>query len=140
MGYYDDWVDPNGTFKGGRGRSPRRSKVGWASSYIERLKAGETVSFRPTGGSMKGKIESGELVTVKPLGDHVVQVGDIVLCKVKKSEYLHLVKDITEPKAVEAFNPHGPELPFPKRYQIGNNKGGINGWIGRNNIYGLLTK
>jgi hypothetical protein len=29
--------------------------MGWASGHIERLKRGETVSFRPRGGSMTGR-------------------------------------------------------------------------------------
>ena len=31
--------------------------MGWASGYIERLRAGETVSFRPRGHSMSPKID-----------------------------------------------------------------------------------
>src|SRR5262249_31805759 len=44
-----------------------RSSVGWASAYIRKLRAGETVSFRPRGHSMKGGIESGQLCTVTPV-------------------------------------------------------------------------
>ena len=29
--------------------------MGWATAYIAKLKAGETVQFRPRGGSMAGK-------------------------------------------------------------------------------------
>lgn len=67
---------------------------------------------------MRGKIESGQLVTVEPLSADP-QVGDIVLCRVKGSEYLHLVKAIDG-----------------ARFQIGNNRGHINGWVGRNAIFG----
>lgn len=52
--------------------------MGWATAYIARLKAGETVAFRPRGGS--------------------------------------------------------------QRFQIGNNRGFINGWIGPNGIYGRCIK
>lgn len=97
--------------------------MGWADGHIARLTRGETVSFRPRGNSMVGKIDSGDLCTVTPLGDHVLAVGDIVLCRVKGAQYLHLVK------AVRA-----------DRYQIGNNRGGINGWIGRAQIYGRLVR
>ncbi len=90
--------------------------------YIEKLLKGQTAVFRPRGQSMRGKIESGQKVTVKPLGEHEVQVGDIVLCKVKGSHFLHFVK------AVQS-----------ERYQIGNNRGGINGWVGRSSIYGICT-
>ncbi|MCH9655344.1 MAG: hypothetical protein K0U86_10920 [Planctomycetes bacterium] len=97
--------------------------MGWATHYIEKLNAGETVSFRPRGNSMKGKIDSGQLCTVEPVEEDDLEKGDIVLCKVNGNEYLHLIKAIQG-----------------KRYQIGNNKGGINGWITFNSIYGILVK
>ena len=97
--------------------------MGWATGHIERLKKGETVSFRPRGHSMKGRIESGQLCTVEPLGDRVPAVGEIVLCKVNGTQYLHLVK------AVQG-----------SRFLIGNNRGGTNGWIGMNAIYGVLLR
>jgi hypothetical protein len=93
--------------------------MGWASAYIAKLKNGETVSFRPRGNSMSGKIESGQLCTVTPVDPNTLQVGDIVLCKVNGREYLHLIKAIQG-----------------KRFQIGNNRGRINGWIGANSIFG----
>ncbi|VAW73928.1 hypothetical protein MNBD_GAMMA10-2805 [hydrothermal vent metagenome] len=97
--------------------------MGWASHYIEKLKNNETVSFRPRGGSMKGKIESGQLCTLEPAIESELKKGDIVLCKVSGNEYIHLIK------AIRAG-----------RYQIGNNKGGINGWTGFNSIYGKLIR
>jgi hypothetical protein len=96
--------------------------MAWATHYIEKLQAGETVQFRPRGNSMKGKINSGQLVTVEPLLNRALQKGDIVLCKVNGTQYLHLVK------AVQG-----------NRYQIGNNIGGINGWIVKGAIYGVCT-
>ena len=97
--------------------------MGWATPYIARLKDGETVSFRPRGHSMKGKIESGQLCTVEPVADATTLAkGDIVLCKVNGNEYLHL----------EAIQ--GP------RFQIGNNRGRINGWIGANSVYGKCVR
>jgi hypothetical protein len=68
--------------------------MGWASHYIAKLKNGEAVSFRPRGNSMSGKIESGQLCTLEPIDPRNIGVGDIVLCKVKGHEYLHLVKAI----------------------------------------------
>jgi len=94
--------------------------MGWATPYIDKLLRGETVSFRPRGSSMKGKIESGQLCTVVPISDSL-QVGDIVLCKIKGREYLHLIKAIRG-----------------DRYQIGNNRGHINGWVSVRSIYGKL--
>jgi hypothetical protein len=98
--------------------------MGWATPYIEKLKAGETVLFRPRGHSMRGKIDSGQLCTVEPIQNFQdLQKGDIVLCKVNGNEYLHLIKAIQG-----------------ARYQIGNNRGRINGWIGMNAIFGICTQ
>ena len=97
--------------------------MGWAAHYIEKLNKGEAVSFRPRGHSMKGKIDSGQLCTVEPVEAVTLQTGDIVLCKVKGSEYLHLVKTIKG-----------------EQFQIGNNRGGINGWITAKSIFGKCTK
>jgi hypothetical protein len=97
--------------------------MGWASHYIEKLRKGETVSFRPRGNSMTGKIESGQLCTVEPVDPTSVKAGDIVLCKVRGREYLHLVKAIQG-----------------ARFQIGNNRGHINGWITASGIFGRCTR
>lgn len=96
--------------------------MGWATGYIEKLLKNETIQCRPRGGSMSGKIESGQLVTVSP-DTNGLEVGDIVLCRVKGQEYLHLIKAIDG-----------------SRYQIGNNKGGINGWTNKTKIFGRATK
>lgn len=93
--------------------------MGWATGYIAQLQSGETVSFRPRGNSMSGKIESGQLCTVSPIAGEHLKVGDVVLCKVKGREYLHLIKAIQGP-----------------RFQIGNNQGRINGWVSAHCIYG----
>lgn len=97
--------------------------MGWAAHHIEKLKQGETVSFRPRGNSMTGKIESGQLCTVVPVDPDSLAVGDIVLCKVNGAEYLHLIKAIQGP-----------------RFQIGNNRGRINGWITARSIYGRCIR
>ena len=73
---------------------------------------------------MQGKIESRQLCTVEPILDFEnLQKGDIVLCKVNGNEYIHLIKAIQE-----------------KRFQIANNRGRINGWIGTNSIFGKCVK
>jgi len=97
--------------------------MGWATGYIAKLKAGETVSFRPRGDSMRGKIDSGQLCTVAPVDPATLEVGDVVLCKVNGREYLHLVKAIQG-----------------GRFQIGNNRGRINGWVGANAIFGKCVR
>jgi hypothetical protein len=97
--------------------------MGWATSYIQRLQQGETVQFRPLGKSMSGRIESGQLCTVAPIGNDELKRGDVVLCKVRGCQYLHLVK------AVRAH-----------QYLIGNNRGRDNGWVGRNGVYGKCVR
>ena len=79
--------------------------------------------FRPRGNSMSGKIESGQLCAVEPVNGDGLKVGDIVLCKVNGREYLHLIKAIQG-----------------ERFQIGNNRGRINGWITARAIFGKCTK
>ena len=71
---------------------------------------------------MVPRIHSGDLCTVAPMSGTVPDVGDIVLCRVRGTEYLHLVKAIDG-----------------ERFQIGNNRGGINGWIAIGSIFGRLV-
>lgn len=72
---------------------------------------------------MSPRIQSGQLCTVEPIEAATLRPGDIVLCKVRGAEYLHFVKAIQD-----------------ERYQIGNNRGLINGWIGANGIFGRLSR
>jgi hypothetical protein len=96
--------------------------MGWASAYIVRLRSGETVQVRPRGHSMRGKVESGQLCTIVPTPE-VLEVGDVVLCKVRGREYLHLVKAVRG-----------------DRYQIGNARGHVNGWVSRASIFGKCVR
>jgi len=94
--------------------------MGWASFHMMKLDKGITVQFRPRGNSMKPRINSGDLVTVSPDIQNL-KVGDIVLCKVKGCQLLHLIS------AVQG-----------NRYQISNNSGHVNGWISINAIFGKV--
>jgi hypothetical protein len=93
--------------------------MGWATPYIAKLQKGQAVQFRPRGHSMQGKIDSGQLCTVEPVDPATLRVGDIVLCSAKGQQYLHLVKAIQG-----------------GRFQIGNNRGRINGWVSAHSING----
>ena len=95
--------------------------MGWATAHIKKLQSGAAVQFRPRGSSMKGRVNDGDLVTVAPLGDADPAVGDVVLCRVRGAEYLHLVKATRG-----------------QQFQIGNNRGGINGWVSRRSIFGVM--
>jgi phage repressor protein C with HTH and peptisase S24 domain len=95
--------------------------MAWARGFIEKLRKGETVQFRPRGNSMVPKIKSGALVTVEPASVETVEVGDVVLCVVEANEFLHYVKAIANGRA-----------------QIGNAKGRINGWTSR--VFGRMVR
>ena len=72
---------------------------------------------------MRPRVNSGDLVTLQPCDPDTLNPGDIVLVRVKGNDYLHLVK----------AKDRG-------RFLIGNNRGGVNGWVGPNAIYGLAVK
>jgi hypothetical protein len=97
--------------------------MSWADACIEKLRAGQIAQCRPHGGSMRGRIESGQLVTLDPSREP--NVDDAVLCRCRGNVYVHLIN---------AIRGHGAD----RRYLIGNNRGGINGWIGRAAIYGVV--
>tara|TARA_B100000609_G_scaffold199302_1_gene201942 strand:- start:16874 stop:17179 length:306 start_codon:yes stop_codon:yes gene_type:complete len=94
--------------------------MSWAKYAKEALRRGEETQIRPRGHSMKGKVRDGALVTLRPITPADLQTGAIVLVRVGGRDYLHLIK------AVQG-----------ERYLIGNNRGGINGWVGPNAIYGV---
>lgn len=96
--------------------------MSWALHAKERLRRGETVQIRPRGHSMTGKVNDGDLVTLTPVDPNTLKVGDIVLVRVHGTDYLHLVKAISA-----------------GRFLIGNNRGGTNGWVGHNAIYGIAV-
>lgn len=93
--------------------------MGWADFAKEALRRGETVTVKPRGHSMKGRVNDGDLVTLQPCQPDDLAVGDIVLARVHGTDYLHLVKAIGA-----------------GRFLIGNNRGGTNGWIGANALFG----
>jgi hypothetical protein len=97
--------------------------MSWAKFAIEKLQAGETAQIRPKGHSMTGKVNHGNLVTLVPTVADDLEVDDIVLVRVKGNVYLHLIKAIKQ-------------VGNRKRFLIGNNRGGTNGWVNGNAIYG----
>ena len=109
----------------------------WATGYIAKLAAGVTVEFRPRGNSMIPLVNSGDLVVVEPfvLGTELA-VGDIVLCKVKGKQYLHKV--LSKNRLQDVMTVSG--LCKVWSYQIGNNRGHINGWVSSSSVYGRLVE
>ena len=68
---------------------------------------------------MTGKVDDGDTVTLIPAADLILNVGDIILARVSGRDYLHLIKAVSG-----------------GRFQIGNNRGRINGWVMQRSIYG----
>ena len=97
--------------------------MSWATNYIKQLQEGKPVEFRPRGNSMTGLVNDGDLVRIIPYDQsrHKLVKDLVVLCKVKKSHYLHKISAVK-----------------PNQVQISNNHGHVNGWISLNNVYGIL--
>ncbi len=87
-------------------------EMGWVNDARKELAAGRLVQVRPFGGSMRGRIESGQLVTLAPVQPSDLRVDDVVLVEWRGNFLLHLVKEI-----------QGDQI------LIGNNLGKVNGWV-----------
>ena len=72
---------------------------------------------------VRPKVNDGNRVTVEPCEPADLEVGDIVLVRVKGNDYLHLIKAIDR-----------------GRFLIGNNRGGTNGWVGPSAVYGRAAR
>lgn len=83
---------------------------------------GRDVIYSEGGNSMLPLIKSREPVTLSPVDATLLEKGDIVLVKVGRYVYTHLVKAVR-----------------PGQVQIGNNRGRINGWTSLSNVYGIVT-
>lgn len=81
------------------------------TAVVEKLRRGETVTMKPQGNSMTPRIQSGQLVTIVPATIEEVEVGDVVLSKVKGMYRLHLISGRKD-----------------GRVQISNNHNFVNGW------------
>jgi SOS-response transcriptional repressor LexA len=97
--------------------------MGWTDFAKEALRRGETVTVKPRGHSMTGRVNDGDLVTLDPCEPERLAVGDIVLVRVRGTDYLHLIKAIDS-----------------GRFLIGNNRGGTNGWVGASGLFGKAVK
>lgn len=94
------------------------------SFSAEKLRNGETGIITGVGNSMTPIIRNGQRCIVEPVTiDTEINKNDVVFVRVGGNYYLHKVVTI---KGL--------------RYQIGNNHGKINGWVGKENIYGIVRK
>ncbi len=94
-------------------------------AVLDALAMGETVVHREHGSSMVPIIRSGEPVTLTPVRRHLDK-DDVVLVKVNGRIYLHKILALRHHKGTSEV-------------QIGNNRGGVNGWTSGANVYGVVT-
>jgi len=85
------------------------------------VQRGETVEFRPSGHSMEPLIRHRHKVRVSPL-TRDPGVGDVVLARVRGHLLLHRANAIRG-----------------DQYQIANQRGHVNGWCTRKQIYGVAA-
>jgi hypothetical protein len=97
--------------------------MGWVTDAVAALKRGEPATVRPRGGSMRGRIEDNQEITIAPVDPAAVAPDDIVLVRWKGSYILHLVKEADE-----------------ERLLIGNTLGKINGWVSRADVLGRVRE
>jgi hypothetical protein len=100
----------------------RGAAMGWVNEARKELAAGREVQVRPFGGSMRGRIESGQLVTLSPVVTSAIRVDDVVLVEWRGNFLLHLVKEIRDGQLL-----------------IGNNLGKVNGWVPASAVVGRVT-
>jgi hypothetical protein len=97
--------------------------MGWVTEAIAELHQGRTAKVRPQGGSMRGRIESGQLVTLEPVPDSSkLAVDAVVLVKWKGNYILHIIKEVRDNEIL-----------------IGNNLGKINGWASKADVIAIVT-
>lgn len=103
--------------------------MSWADHAIKVLKQGMQVEIRPRGSSMHPRVKDGAFVTLRPIDPpfDTILPEDVVLVKVRGRVYLHLVKSVKV-------------TGDRRQYLIGNNKGGINGWVSLSAIYGKAVR
>ena len=72
---------------------------------------------------MRGRIESGQLVTLEPVEDaSKLSVDDIVLVRWRGNHILHVIKGIRDNEIL-----------------IGNNLGKLNGWASTDDVVAIVT-
>lgn len=83
---------------------------------------GRDVEYSEGGNSMLPLIKSRQPVTLSPVDAAKLEKGDIVLVKVNRNVYTHLVKGLRQGQVL-----------------IGNNRGRINGWTSLANVFAIVT-
>lgn len=95
-----------------------------AASAAE-MKTGKIGKLIGIGNSMAPILKSKQPVLVNPITENtIIEKRDIVFCKVKGNHYLHKVHAVKN----------------NSRFLIGNNHGHMNGWVGKNGIFGKIVE
>jgi hypothetical protein len=92
-------------------------------NIIEELHTNGIITIRPVGGSMRGRIEDGQLVTLTKTSPDKLTIGDAVLLRWKNKLILHLIIFTND-----------------KYFLIGNNLGKINGWVLKDDVIAKVIK
>ncbi len=95
--------------------------MSWVKEALAGLEENRTVTVQPFGGSMRGRIESGQLVTLEPVDAAELAIDDAVFVEWRNNYLLHLVTAIKD-----------------SQIQIGNNLGKINGWVPASAVLGRV--
>ncbi|MFD6421391.1 S26 family signal peptidase [Streptomyces sp. NPDC060198] len=98
--------------------------MGALDAVADRVAAGATVTFRPSGTSMVPLIRHRQQVIVAPVDPSALETGDIVLARVAGTVHLHVVSSVD---------------PAKRRVQISNNRGRVNGWTGYARVFGICV-
>ncbi len=97
--------------------------MSWAKKAVGALQRGESIEIQPKGNSMSPIVKNGATVLLAPVPAKNLKKGDVVLVRVNRRVYLHLIKAIGSYK-----------------FLIGNNRGGVNGWVAADAIYGKAVR
>ena len=92
---------------------------------VWKVRLGMAGRFRAFGHSMEPVIPSGSRVTVEPVEVDTIELGDIVVARVRDSTMLHLVKAID---------------PDRRQVEISGTSGPANGWTAFDLVYGICTR
>ena len=100
-----------------------RREPAWYEVCLRELVAGRSVSVIVRGTSLEPRIKDGDTVSLVPALGKSGDIGDAVFVRLRRGRYLiHLVVDRDG-----------------DRFLVGNARGGTDGWVGRDAIYGVVS-
>jgi hypothetical protein len=92
---------------------------------VLKVRLGLAAHFRAFGSSMEPVIPSGSRVTIAPVDADRIELGDIVVARVRDSTMLHLVKSIDAVR---------------RQVEVSGTSGPANGWTPFESVYGICTR